>query len=281
MSKLFCLYWVPGSCGDLLQNLIAMNQDWYIGSRFELDSTGRYQRRVESDFASTFPSEKNNWLWRSWAANELDLLQAWNNKNIMIGTHSIQQVRFIKKYLGHNVTTLGITYGSELFPAVIKNFCVKVAESDHDINQIYQQNHGDQYHLSKQQNTFGSMVLKDFLKFGGPVPQEQQSEFDIDIKLGSILSGHCEWFEQWLNDRSRQILQQWTTLQDPLYQVIIENIDTRYIKALGINPMATIPDTEPIKLDNYHQTLIQHHYPQAPNFETHYDFKYFLESIYH
>ena len=278
MPKIFCLYWAPGSCGDVLQQLLSMNQEWYTGSTFELDQRGRYQRRVDADFKQAFPADDNRWLWRSWTVSDLELLQTWTEKNVMIGTHSLEQSQFIKQQLGTDVITLGVTYNTELFPAVIKNFCTKVAESDHDINRIYQQNSPDAYSREKQENLFGARVLKDFLKFGTVVPLNQRNQFDIEIKLESILLGDVSWFAQWLTDHSQQLLQHWLTLQDPLYQVSVSNIDQNYTRSLGVNSQATKPDQQPIQLNIYHNTLIQHYYPQAPNFNNHHEFKYFLEN---
>lgn len=253
-----------------------MHADWYTGSEYVLDSNGRVNRKIDPEFEQAFPALPEQWLWRDWSNSELNVLLSWGNKNIAIGTHSIDQVRKIKAHLSDRVTTIGVTYGENLYPAVIKNFCTKVGNADPALHLIYQQANPALYAKLKEQNLLGLKVLKDCLSNKTVVPRQQSNEFDIAVDLEHILLGNLGWFNQWLTQAGKEHLSAWLALQDPLYSTAIA-ANEDYIKCLGVNTQATA-QSESIELNAYHNILIQHHYPQAPRFKTHAEFKYFTEN---
>lgn len=277
MANLYCMYWVPGSCGDLLQQVLSMHADWYTGSHFSLDHNGRWQRQVDKDFRQAYPAESNQWLWRSWTTQELDSLLLLPAAQVAIGTHSIDELRKIKQHLGSKVTTVGVTYNKNMYPAVLKNFCAKVGEADPKLNSIYSKAQPELYQKLKQNNLFGPKLLKDLLKSGNLIPKQQLDEFDVAVDLEKILLGDLGWANQWLTQQSAEHVANWTVLQDPLYSTAIV-ANQHYSKCLGLNSQATKLDSNPINLNTYHHTLIHHHYPQAARFKTHTEFKYFTEN---
>lgn len=277
MTKVYCLYWVPGSGGDMIQQIIGMHPDWYTGSQFILRHNGRVVRKMDQDFVSVFPSKPDQWLWREWSSTDLDRLLSWGSKNIVIGTHSFQELVKIKSYLGDRVTTIGITYNETLYPAVVKNFCTKVANTDAALNQIYKKQHPALYKKLHEKNSTGLLVLKDCLKNQNIVPLNQTNAFDIELRLEKIFLGDLQWVNQCLTDQSAEHLSAWLSLQDPLYRTAI-SANNDYIKCLGINTEAITQESAPIELNTYHQILIKHHFPQAPRFKTHTEFKYFTEN---
>jgi len=260
MTRLYCLFWYGGSCGDILQNILSMHPDVFTGATYSINSRGRSVPHMMPEFLDMFPVPTSTWLWRKWSEQDCEqLINQSHDKIIVIGTHEYEQVSFLKNYLGSQIETIGIVYDQLLWPFVLKNFCYKVTEIQNDLNQQYQTNHPELYKKFKKHEAIGAWTLSDQLKHDGNwVPKVINYKFDHTIRLDLLLNNDLQWLTQFLRPDSEIVFQTWLNKQNILYRVQLPaNAD--YDACLGRNPQATEYSSAPITLDIYDKIFINHY----------------------
>jgi hypothetical protein len=281
MTNLYCLYWVPGSCGDILQHVLSFNPDVCTGATFTVNAQGRAFRRMNQDFLQIFPAESRKWLMRTWSTEDCNqLIKLSKSKTVVIGTHRYDQVKFLKDYLGNNIETVGVVYERALWPFVLKNYCVKVQDSDPESCYWYQQQNEKLYQTLKKNNAFGAWVLQDQLLTKREIATEVNELFDHNIFLNRLLLGDLQWIDQFKNPQSAEQFDQWLNLQSLLYRIKLpDNRD--FTACLGRNCEAYLPNNNPIWLDEYDRMFVKHYVkthnlPQC-HAQTHYELLDFFE----
>ena len=283
MSDLYCMFWIPGSCGDIIQQLLGKSgqfENQYDGAILD---TGRALQSVDPRLKNLFPSNivtwtpknTNRWYGRTW--NDSDILKlkelaAESSQSWIIGTHRLDQLFFLKKSL--DIVSIGITYDIALYPAVIKNWCRKSAVGCTVTQEIYKNSKIAQKFQEK--NLFGEFMLKEILNHITDRPKKIDNNFDINISLGDIYNRNLSSIDRWVTDAGLDIFDRWLLLQDPLYRFKYTNHQS-YIDILGYNTHATTVLDDPIKLSTLDQILISHYCKDAPStINTNIDFVNFL-----
>ena len=259
MSNLYCMFWVPGSCGDILQHVLSQNPGVCTGANYDLNAHGRTTRTMTHEFNVLFPSTPNQWLFRTWTAQDCDrLVDLAKSQTVVIGTHDYNQMKFLKEHLNSSIETVGIAYDQAMWPIVLKNFCRKVAEFDSNINSIYQSQNPSLYKKFKKNNLFGAWVLQDQLLHSIKIPNTVDYLFDHTIGLDRLLTGDIQWVSQFQISEPLLLFQQWLSVQNLFGRTkISDNPDL--IACLGHNKEATNEHPLPIILDNYDKIFIKHH----------------------
>ena len=265
MKNIVCLYWAPGSCGDLIQYLlIKTNMFSGLAKEYVLDPSGRAKPIVDDYIQKLFPFKEDSWFNRTWDEKDLDNLKKLSKeKSFIIGTHQQSQLDFLKHNLGNEITTMGITYPKSLFPLIIKNFSKKVAPYDKSIielmsgekniklvNFMFEHKIFDAYFLDQQFK---------FFDFTIPIPEFNDSSYDIDIKLENIYNNDLSELKSLLNEESFNIFNLWYQKQDNLYKFKY-HINQQYIDCIGYNSKATISMDEEIKFSPLDSILIKHYF---------------------
>ena len=214
---------------------------------------------MNQDFLTLFPAEPRKWLMRSWSNKDCDqLINLSKNNIVVIGTHRRDQVEFLKASLGTNIETVGVVYEPELWPFVLKNYCVKVQDSDPESCYQYQQQNEKLYRTLKKNNAFGAWVLQDQLLTRREIAIQVNATFDHNIFLNRLLLEDLQWIDQFKNSQSVAQFNQWLDLQSMLYRIKLpDNRD--FVNCLGRNRLAILPDREPIWLDEYDKMFVKHY----------------------
>jgi hypothetical protein len=277
------MFWIPGSCGDILQHLLSQNHDISTGATFNLNSQGRTVRTMTSMFKSLFPSTPDKWLRRKWTIQDCDrLVNMAKSQTIVIGTHDYAQVKFLKEYLKSDINTVGIAYDQNLWPIVLKNYCLKSAQANADVNFQYQSSNSPLYKMLKNKNVFGAWLLQDELLHVKTIPKTVNYLFDHVICLDRLLTGDLQWANEFTTSQSVSTFQQWLCLQNLFGRVRMPD-HPDFIACLGYNQWATIDHPDPIALDSYDKIFIKHYVKQhnlpACRVSTHYELlNFFIEN---
>ena len=262
MPSLYCMFWVPGSCGDILQQVLSHNIDVCTGGYYDLNSQGRAVRTTTHEFNMLFPSTPSQWLLRSWSVQDCDrLVNLAKSQTVVVGTHDYAQVRFLKEYLNSSIETIGVVYDQNMWPVVLKNFCLKVANSDDLVNQVYQSCNTNLYKKFKKNKSVGAWVLQDQLLHNTKIPKTVDHLFDHVIYLDRLLSGDLQWVSQFRTPGSLLLFQQWLSIQNLFGRTKMPN-NPDLIACLGQNREATVEHPLPIALDNYDKIFIKQHVKQ-------------------
>jgi hypothetical protein len=265
MKNLVCLYWTPGSCGDLIQSLLITTKMFSgLAKEYVLDHNGRANPVVDDYIKKLFPSKENSWFNRIWEEKDLENLKKISKeKTFIIGTHQQAQLDFLKNNLGNEITTMGITYSKSLFPLIIKNFSKKVAPYDKNtielmsgkkniklVNFMIEHKIFDAYFLDQQFK---------FFDFTIPIPEFNDREYDINIELEDIYNNNLSNLKSMLDDSSFNMFDSWYQRQDNLYKFKYSS-NQRYVDCIGYNHKATISMDEEIKFSPLDIILIKHYF---------------------
>jgi hypothetical protein len=254
------MFWVPGSCGDIVQHILSHNVDVCTGATYNLNDQGRAVRTMTDAFTVLFPSEPGRWLRRTWTIQDCDqLVDLAKSQTVIIGTHDYNQVRFLKEHLRSNIETVGINYDQNMWPIVLKNFCFKAIQFHTNINFMYQSANPNLYKKFKDNNVLGAWILQEqLLHTPDDTPNTVNYLFDHTIFLDHLLIGNLQWASQFQTPQSLLTFQRWLSVQNLLGCVKIpDNVD--FATCLGRNRQATIEHPFPIVLDNYDKIFIKHY----------------------
>ena len=103
-KKNICLYWAPGSFGDIINYLLINSGYTSIGDTPYVDNVGKVCYSFNDKFNILFnfsPEEQKPFYLKTWNAEELTKVS--NLKNYIIGTHRIDQAKFIKETLKNQI----------------------------------------------------------------------------------------------------------------------------------------------------------------------------------
>jgi len=259
MNKIIVFYWAPGSCGDIIKNLLNYNN-----CSFVLSQNGRSLPSNDYKLTELFPwNIKLGWHNRIWTESECIQLidyQKKEKKRVVIGTHSQEQLFFLKNTLGDQAVTMGITYDKNLYFSVIKNWCKKCAAEDYVFFEIYSKSHTKLSKKFKDTGVYDQFILQEILKhIDNFVPCLVDNIFDYNISLGKIfnkdLSDLAELLE--ISEISGPF-EQWYNLQDPLYCYKFP-VNHSYVDILGYNFDACQKNDTPIQLSPLDIVLIRHY----------------------
>ena len=127
MTSIIVLYWVAGSCGDLLSSLLLTDSNLKASVHTPvLINSGRVQFQSNEEVLSIFPKQNlKHWYTRLWD-NDLDKLNSLTYK-FLLQTVSESQFLFLKQKLS-NAIFIAVNYEENLFPYVAKSFCKKVLD---------------------------------------------------------------------------------------------------------------------------------------------------------
>lgn len=282
MTQVYILYWEPGSGGDLVQNLLLRLPNWSgVVDQFSLTDDGRTNPKFKKEFTDKFSYIPLNWYKRLWSDDDCKLLETIVSNEatdyFIIPTHLPEQVEFLKLRLASS-KTIGITYSSELFLSVLKNWCKKVAATDPEICKIYNSN----FHKALRDNgVFGEFVLSEQLKFGTTIRKFVDNNFDTTVSLEDLYAGDLHSLKDFLNaDNSiLNYYNKWLKKQNPLH-CYTYNIHPKLKQALGNNTKATQPGNQNLELDIYDNILIKHYLTtQTPKFKTLQEANIFFTSL--
>ena len=268
------MFWIKGSCGDIVQQLLSTNDQISTGFSFATRDDGRVIRTISPDWQNYFPhnilhplnlADKNfGWLSRTWSKAECDtLLNLAQDKIVIVGTHQIEQVAFLQQQLGSSVSTVGIVYNDYMEKFVKKNFFFKVINYDQITKDSYKKRDQRLYELAEQSNHVGVLALKDELRTPVKNFQSVDYHFDHTIDLGQLLTGNLQWASELVPSSCKHIFEQWLDKQNPLFTHKI-TASLRYQQCLGYNKSATKSLEQDIFLDIYDKIFINH-YTKANN----------------
>ena len=275
MSKVYCLFWVPGSGGDIIQQVLGHSGCFENQYTNIVRNDGRAMLTPDKRLVELFPKNNGGWYNRTWNSDdvtELKKLIVNSGRPWIIGTHKLEQVKFLKESM--NITTIGITYDKGMYPAVIKNWCKKSSIDSVENQEIYA--HSKTAQKFKEKGLYAEFMLKEILNHINNIPKEVDNVFDINIRLGDMYNNNLFAISNWLTKSGLLLFSKWGNLQDLLYRVSYKHPHS-YIDILGYNQQATTVCDDPIKLSSLDQVLISHYYKKIPsNINTNIDFVNFL-----
>jgi hypothetical protein len=278
MSKIYCLFWVPGSGGDLIQQILGSSGQFANESNGTVRDDGRVMLDIDVRLVQKFPKNNGGWYNRTWNNNDvfnLKVLAEQNSCDWIIGTHKLDQLEFLKKQL--DVVTIGITYERGLYPAVIKNWCRKSSNDSMETQELYKDSKIAQ--RFREKNLFAAFMLKEILNHVTNIPNEIGNMFDINISLGDMYNGDLSAIKDWVSDHGKNIFVRWLELQDPLYRFSYKHTPA-YIDIIGYNKKAITIENGPIKLSELDRILISHYHKKIPpTVHTNMDFVNFLHTL--
>ena len=259
MTQVYIMYWEPGSGGDLVQRLLLALPNWSgVIDRFSLDDKGRAKPAFKTEFLKQFSHVPMNWNKRTWAVEDCRLLENMiadeATDYFIVPTHLFEQAEFLKSQIPGS-KTLGVTYSKEMFPAVLKNWCKKIAATDPEIYKIY---NNPLHQKLKAKGVFGEFVLSEQLKFGTIIKPSVEHTFDFAVGLEELYAGNLHSLRDFVDQGTTIHYAQWLEKQNPL-QRYTYNIHPELKKALGYNTQATQTGNQNQELDIYDNILIKHH----------------------
>lgn len=272
MSKIVVLYWEPGSGGDFVYSTLLARLDEYQGilTNTTINSQGRVVPTLLPFFEENFSHRPEQWYLREWTIDDVQLLStfaAQSKSCTVIPTHRVDQAKFLQSQIAGS-TVVGITYPTNMFPLVLKNWCKKVAANDTELQKIY--NKPLHQHL-RSKNSFGEFVLYEQLKFGSMISSSVGPAFDVNISLEDLYNKNLTTLNALFQDCSHvsDMFNSWFKHQSILHQVQY-NIPAILQKALGYNSAALTTNMLDIELDQFDNILIKHQNSpnKTPNFKT-------------
>ena len=277
MSKVYCLCWVPGSGGDIIQQVLGHSECFENHYTSTVRNDGRAILPPDKRLVDLFPKNNGGWYNRIWSGDDITKLKKLivdSDRPWIIGTHKSEQVKFLKESL--DITTIGITYDKGLYPAVIKNWSKKSSIDSIENQEIYKDSKTAQ--KFKEKGLYAEFMLKEILNHIDNIPKEVDNVFDINIRLGDMYSNNLFAISNWLTKSGLLLFAKWGNLQDLLYKVSYKHPQS-YTDIVGYNQQATTVCNDPIKLSSLDKVLISHYCKKIPsNINTNIDFINFLNA---
>jgi hypothetical protein len=268
---------VPGSGGDIIQQVLGYSGCFENQYTNTVRNDGRAMLPPDKCLVELFPKNTGGWYNRTWSEGDITALKKLmvnSSRPWIIGTHKLEQVKFLKESL--DITTIGITYNKGLYPAVIKNWCKKSSIDSVENREIYKDSKIAQ--TFKEKGLYAEFMLKETLTHFNNIPKEVDNDFDINIKLGDMYNNNLFAISNWLTESGLLLFAKWVSLQDPLYKVSYTHPPS-YMDIVGYNQQATTVCNDPIKLSSLDQILMLHYYKKLPsNITTNIDFINFLNT---
>ena len=261
MNKVSILYWEPGSCGDFVYSLLSANSCEYqsIANFASINGQGRITPTISTFFKDNFIHHPGQWYLRTWTSEDIVILNKFIDSKqtcTVIPTHRLDQARFLQSHIAGSVL-VGITYTTNMFLLVLKNWCKKVGPYDNELQKIYNQ---PIHQYFRNKNIFGEFILSEQLKFGSTLAPSVNANFDVSIPLEDIYSKNLSTLNSlFLNhDHVKDMFDRWIAQQNSIHQYQYK-IPEILQQALGHNLTASYTDILNIELDLFDNQLIQYH----------------------
>lgn len=273
MGNISILYWEPGSGGDFVHNLLLTQSNEYYGviEKFNIDDHGRVIPIVSSFFKETFNHDSYEWYLRLWTVDNIKMLSNLTECNpertFVLPTHCFEQLSFLKSQIP-GVKTIGITYPSNMFLLVLKNWCKKVVPTDKKLAEIYNQ---PLHQYLRSKNVFGEYVLSEQLKFGLKIRTTIDDLFNTAICLERLYAGDLSILRTLFqnSDHLDHMFNVWIQKQSIIHRYHNQLPDSLKL-SLGYNSVATKQGNLDVDLDVFDNILINHfnHLTPPKNFKT-------------
>jgi hypothetical protein len=273
MGNISILYWEPGSGGDFVHNLLLTQSNEYYGviEKFNIDDHGRVVPNVSSFIKETFDHDSDEWYLRVWTVDDIEALSTLTkcnpNRTFVLPTHCFEQVIFLKSQIP-SAKTIGITYPSNMFSLVLKNWCRKCAATDKKLAEIYNQ---PLHQYLRSKNVFGEYVLSEQLKFGSRIRTTVDDLFDTAICLEKLYARDIFSLKTLFqnSDHLDHMFNAWIQKQSIIHQYHNQLPDSLKL-SLGYNSVATQQGSLDVGLDVFDNVLINHFNQLSPpkNFKT-------------
>lgn len=213
-KKNICLYWAPGSFGDII-NYLLINSGYISACDTPyVDNAGRVCYSFNDKFNDLFnfsTEEQETFYLRTWSSE--DLIKVSNLKNYIIGTHRIDQAKFIKETLKNQIQLVGITYTPDHYNMVLKNCVNKVLVIDATVEKHVSQNNEKLIKKFKEKNLYASYLLKVFQRYGmKEILTQVDDQFDQSIPIDLLINGDLEQLTNLLSLNATQTSQEFFTL---------------------------------------------------------------------
>jgi len=262
-TKIILLYWQPGSGGDHLQQMLLYfkNQVQGVAQSSIIDDNGRVNQVLSAQWKEMFPPGPEGWYLRKWstadAAKLKGILPTLKSPYFVIGTHDLPSINILKQSLGDSMISLGITYGQNMHPLILKNWCKKVGPVNVRITEHYTEAVHEYF---KDKGVFGAQVLKDRLKQGNFVVSSQADRFDLSISMESMYINNFDKMLKSLgliaDSAFKDLGVTWLQNQSILHQCQFPR-HQYFESAVGYNPLALVTTSQALPLDIYDNLLIR------------------------
>jgi len=213
VKKNICLYWAPGSFGDIITYLLINSGYISAGNTPYVDNSGKvcYSFNHTNNFFNFYTEEQETFYFKTWSS--ADLIKVSNLKNYIIGTHRIDQAKFIKKTLKNQIQLVGITYTPDHYNMLLKNCVNKVLVNDATVEKHVSQNNEKLIKKFKEKNLYASYLLKVFQRHGKKdTPTQVDDQFDQSIPIDLLINGDLEQLTNLLSLNITQTSQEFFTL---------------------------------------------------------------------
>jgi len=213
-KKNICLYWAPGSFGDIINYLLINSEYISAYTTPYVDNNGRVCYSFNNKFNDLFNfslEEQETFYLRTWSSE--DLVKVSNLENYIIGTHRIDQAKFIKETLKNQIHLVGITYTPDHYNMLLKNCVDKVLVNDPNVEKHVSQNNKKLIKKFKEKNLYTAYLLKIFQRYGiKEIPNQVDDQFDQSIPIDLLINGHLEHLTNLLSLNVTQTSQEFFTL---------------------------------------------------------------------
>ena len=212
-KKNICLYWAPGSFGDIITYLLINSGYISACDTPYIDNTGRVCYSFNNKFNNLFNfslEEQETFYLKTWSSE--DLTKVSDLKKYIIGTHRIDQAKFIKKTLKDQIQLVGITYTPDHYNMLLKNCVDKVLINDPAVENHVSQNNKKLIKKFKEKNLYASYLLKVFQRYGmNVIPTQVDDQFDQSIPIDLLINGNLEQLTNLLSLDTTQTSQEFFT----------------------------------------------------------------------
>jgi len=127
----------------------------------------------------------------SWSKEELENML--RSSPFLISTHILDQVKYIKNTLKDKIKTVGITYTSDQYEKILRNWIIKVGVNEAFLIDCF----GEQDRLTiekfKEKNLYHEYLFRKFTQYpNNYIPQQVDNIFDINLPFEVLESGDLD-----------------------------------------------------------------------------------------
>lgn len=232
MSKIICFYWTPGSGGDTILRMLENTGEYQTtNNEFYFDEVKGRTVTVKNKMFDFLPNDIRDMIWTDDQLNKLMNLRSLIGKTIVIPTHSLKTVQFFEKKLKGECVSMGIAYGKNLWPFVLKNQIKKLYLYDDSFDKTY----NTKFHEKiKQKNLYDWFIMSERLLHKEKLISVVDYDFDIRLNLHDILAGKITFNELCSQKNNDKIFNDWLKKQDVLYRYCYD-ADNMVKNILGFN----------------------------------------------
>lgn len=193
-KKNICLYWAPGSFGDIVNYLLINSGYTSAFNNPYINDIGRVCYSFNSKFNDIFNlshHDQDYFYLRDWTSEDLIKMSA--IENYIICTHRLEQAEFIKNTLGDQIQSIGIIYTADYYEIVLKNCIDKVVANSPEAEEKISQYDPKLIKAFKEKNLYTQYLLKIFHRYGiKEIPNQINNQFDISIPINLLINNELD-----------------------------------------------------------------------------------------